>query len=80
MSAKSRKIMFLESRERPVRKADNLTATCECRRVDNVGSSSSQNPIGLHAVTGIALLSVLHGLYAFSNTELTIPKQTNSVA
>jgi hypothetical protein len=30
-----RKVMFLESRARPVRRADNLTAIC----LDNVGSS-----------------------------------------
>jgi hypothetical protein len=29
MSTKNRKIMFLSSKERPVRKADNLTAICE---------------------------------------------------
>jgi hypothetical protein len=29
MSSKSRKIMFLGSRARPVRRADNLTAICE---------------------------------------------------
>jgi hypothetical protein len=29
MSTRSRKIMFLGSRERPVRRADNLAATCE---------------------------------------------------
>jgi hypothetical protein len=29
MSIGKRKIMFLGSRERPVRKADNLTAICE---------------------------------------------------
>jgi hypothetical protein len=29
MSTRSGKIMFLESRERPVRRADNLTAICE---------------------------------------------------
>jgi hypothetical protein len=36
------KIMFLGSRARPVRKADNLTADC----LDNVESSTSNNPIG----------------------------------
>jgi hypothetical protein len=29
MSTRSRKIMFLGSKERPVRRADNLTAICE---------------------------------------------------
>jgi hypothetical protein len=29
ISTTSRKIMFLESRARPVRRADNLTAICE---------------------------------------------------
>jgi hypothetical protein len=45
--------MFLESRVRPVRGAHNFTAIC----LDNVGSLTSHNPIGLHGpVTGIALL------------------------
>jgi hypothetical protein len=38
--------MFLGSKARPVRKADNLTAICE----STVGSSTSHNPIGLHGL------------------------------
>jgi hypothetical protein len=41
--------MFVESRARPVRRADNLTAISEsivC--LDNVGSLTSHNLIGLH--------------------------------
>jgi hypothetical protein len=48
--------MFLGSIVLPVRRTDNLTASC----LDNVGSSTSHNPIGLHwPVTGIALVNVL---------------------
>jgi hypothetical protein len=39
--------MFLGSRARPVRKANNLTAICE---LDSVGSLTSYNPIGLHSL------------------------------
>jgi hypothetical protein len=49
MSTRSRKIMFLRSRARPVRRADNLTAICvDCR--DSVGSLISHNPIGLQCL------------------------------
>jgi hypothetical protein len=49
--------MSLGSRSRSVRKADNLTAICEPTDLDNVGSSTSHNPIGLHGLLqGIALL------------------------
>jgi hypothetical protein len=45
--------MFLGSKARPVRGADNLTAICEAI----VGSLTSHSPIGLHGLlTGIALL------------------------
>jgi hypothetical protein len=39
--------MFLGSRARPVSRADNLT---DC--LDNVGSSTSHNPIGFHDLVG----------------------------
>jgi hypothetical protein len=55
MSATSREI-FLGSRARLMRKADNLTAVCEPTvYLESVGSSTSHNPIGLHG-TRIALL------------------------
>jgi hypothetical protein len=38
--------MFLGSKVRLVRKADNLTADC----LDNVGSLTSHSPIGLHGL------------------------------
>jgi hypothetical protein len=41
--------MFLRSRARRARKADNLTAICE-PIVGSVGSSTSHNPIGLHGL------------------------------
>jgi hypothetical protein len=41
MSIRSIEIMFLESRALPMRKADCL---------DNVGSLTYQNPIGLHSL------------------------------
>jgi hypothetical protein len=41
-----RKITFVGSRARPVRTADNLSADC----LDNAGSSTSHNAIGLHGV------------------------------
>jgi hypothetical protein len=40
--------MFLGSKARPVREAYNLTAISDC--LDNVGSSTSHNPIGLHCL------------------------------
>jgi hypothetical protein len=44
MSTRSRKIMFLRSRERPMCRANNLAAICEPTVLDNVGSSTSHNP------------------------------------
>jgi hypothetical protein len=38
------------SKERPVRKADNLTAICEPICLENVGASMSHNPVGLHGL------------------------------
>jgi hypothetical protein len=35
-------------KERPAREADNLTAICE--PIDNVGASTSHNPMGLHGL------------------------------
>jgi hypothetical protein len=35
---------------RPTSKADNLTAICEPIVLDNVGSLTSHNPIGLHGL------------------------------
>jgi hypothetical protein len=46
MSTGSSKIMFLPSKVRSVRKADNLAAEC----LDNVGSLTSHNPTGLHGL------------------------------
>jgi hypothetical protein len=41
--------MFLGSKVRRVRRADKLTAICaDC--LDNVGSLTSHNPIGLHGL------------------------------
>jgi hypothetical protein len=41
--------MFLEIKVRRVRRPDNLTAICE-PTVDNVGSLTSHNPIGLQGL------------------------------
>jgi hypothetical protein len=41
-----REIMFVGSRARQVRRADNLAPVC----LDNVGSLTSHNPIGLHGL------------------------------
>jgi hypothetical protein len=41
-------IMFLWSKVRRVRRTENLTAICDC--LDNVGSLTSHNPIGLHSL------------------------------
>jgi hypothetical protein len=43
-------IMFLGSKVHPVRRADNLTAICEPIVLDNMGSLTSHNPIGLHGL------------------------------
>jgi hypothetical protein len=42
--------MFLGSKVRRVRRADNLTAICEPLCLDNVVSLTSQNPIALHSL------------------------------
>jgi hypothetical protein len=49
MNTRSRK-MFLGSRARPTRKADILADICWANCLDNVGSSTSHNPIGLHGL------------------------------
>jgi hypothetical protein len=51
-STRNGNIMFLRSRARSVLKADNITAICEpvVLSLDNVGSSTSHNPIGLHCL------------------------------
>jgi hypothetical protein len=46
-------------KERPARKADNLTAICEPICLENVGSSTSHNRMGLHCVTGMVLVLYL---------------------
>jgi hypothetical protein len=38
------------SEGRPVRKADNLTAICRTDCLENVGASTSHNPMGLHGL------------------------------
>jgi hypothetical protein len=35
---------------RPARKVDNLTAICEPMSRENVGTSTSHNPMGLHGL------------------------------
>jgi hypothetical protein len=50
MSIRFRKIMVLGSGERPTRNSDNLTKICEPIVLDNVGSSTFHNPIGLHGL------------------------------
>jgi hypothetical protein len=42
--------MFLRSKARAVRTADNLTAIYEPICLDNVGSLTSHNPVGLHGL------------------------------
>jgi hypothetical protein len=42
--------MFLESKVRRVRKTDNLTAIYEPIVLDNVGSLTSHNPIGIQGL------------------------------
>jgi hypothetical protein len=41
-----------------VRKADNLTAICDC--LDNVGPSTFHNPVGLHGLLQGELYLTLH--------------------
>jgi hypothetical protein len=58
MSTRSRKIMFLGSKVRPVRRADSLAAICE-QVLDNVGTLNISKPYRLPSpVTGIALVSL----------------------
>jgi hypothetical protein len=47
MGIRSRKIVFLESRERPVHKAAKLAAICEPNALDYVDGSASANPMNL---------------------------------
>jgi hypothetical protein len=50
MSTRRRKIMFIGSKVRQVSKEDNLTAICEPDCLDNVGSLTSHNSIGLYGL------------------------------
>jgi hypothetical protein len=52
ISTRSRQIMFLASRARPVRRAEDLTALCGpiVYTLDNVGSLISHSPVGLHGL------------------------------
>jgi hypothetical protein len=67
--------MFLENRPRPVRRANNLSAICEADCLDNVVSSTSHNPIGLHGLGSltshnpIGLHGLLRGQLYFMETE-----------
>jgi hypothetical protein len=74
--------MFLESRVRPVRGADNLTAICEPIVWTNW---DPHNPTGLHGLLrGIALLFFIVTVYATSSmTEESVfdslPRQTQAL-
>jgi hypothetical protein len=41
---------FSGGKWRPARKADNLTVICELQCTENVGASTSHNPLGLHGL------------------------------
>jgi hypothetical protein len=41
---------LLPGKERPVRKADNLTAICWADCLGNVGASTSHNPMGFYGL------------------------------
>jgi hypothetical protein len=41
---------LLGGRGWPARKADNFTATCELIFLENMGASTSHNPMGLHGL------------------------------
>jgi hypothetical protein len=70
--------MFLGSGAQLVRRVHNLTGICELTVLDNVGSSTSHNPIGLHGLlrdsfTYFSLLEMLcQFLYAASD-QVTLP-------
>jgi hypothetical protein len=55
--------MFLGSRERPVRRADSITAMCEPDCLDSVGSETYRP---LRPVTGIAVLTLALLLLLFT--------------
>jgi hypothetical protein len=42
--------IFLGGKGRPARGAGNLTAICEPICLENVGASTSHNPMGLHGL------------------------------
>jgi hypothetical protein len=65
MSTKNIKIIFLGSKVRPVRRADNLTTICE-PIVDNVGSLTPQPYRPQRPVTGIALLFFYFTVWSYS--------------
>jgi hypothetical protein len=61
---------------RPSRKADNPTAICEPIGLENVGASTSHNPLGLRPVTRIALPFFI---FDYDITENTLSPQEDCV-
>jgi hypothetical protein len=60
---------LLVGKGRPARKDNNLTAICE--QTENVGASTSHNPMGLHGL--------LHGLLYILLLLLLLPSNTEQV-
>jgi hypothetical protein len=50
---------------RPAREADDLTAICEADCLDNVGASTSHNPMGLHCLLQEQLYLYLYHVVNF---------------
>jgi hypothetical protein len=55
----------------PVHKTNNLTALCEPSVLDNVGSLTSHNPIGLHSLLGDSFTFTFYS-YGVSYEELSL--------
>jgi hypothetical protein len=71
-------IIFLGSKVRSVRRADNLTSICKPIVYDNVGSLTSHSPIGLQSLLwGIALL-YRDGMCFLWGTNWTVSTATSS--
>jgi hypothetical protein len=65
---------------RPAHKADNLTAICEPIARENVGTSTSHNPVGRHGLLQGYLYLFFFMFYADSHMALRLPPNLFVVA
>jgi hypothetical protein len=69
------------SKERPARKAENLTAICD-PTLENVGASTSHNPMGLHGLLQgkLYLFSEDHRLLTYSSCDVSRSKTNTNIS